>query len=112
MPARNRHCEEAFSADKAILQLSLVASALRLFICAVVFKGIHELNRSVIFVPRNDDLSMESNNDSLLKDLFKCHAKRFRQALRRSPLDNVTSLNGITNMIQSLRVFVVKLRYK
>ncbi|CAH0316789.1 hypothetical protein SRABI27_05043 [Pedobacter sp. Bi27] len=27
---RYRHCEKAFSADEAILQLSLVASALRL----------------------------------------------------------------------------------
>ena len=56
--ARNRHCEKAFSADKAILQRSLTACALRLFIFAVAFKGIHELNRSVIFVPRNDDLSL------------------------------------------------------
>ena len=40
---KNRHCEKAFSADEATLQLSLVASALRLFIFAVAFKGIHEL---------------------------------------------------------------------
>ena len=51
-----RHCEKAFSADEAILQRSLTAWALRLFIFAVVFKGIHELNRSVSFAPRNDDL--------------------------------------------------------
>jgi len=52
------HYKKAFSADKAILQRSLTACALRLFIFAVAFKGIHELNRSVIFVPRNDDLSL------------------------------------------------------
>ncbi|CAH0131896.1 hypothetical protein SRABI27_00057 [Pedobacter sp. Bi27] len=43
LAARNRHCEKAFSADEAILQRSLLACALRLFIFAVVFKGIHEL---------------------------------------------------------------------
>jgi hypothetical protein len=53
----DRHCEKAFSADEAILQRSLVACALRLFIFAAVYKGIHELNRSVIFVPRNDDFT-------------------------------------------------------
>ncbi|RLJ72951.1 hypothetical protein BCL90_4602 [Pedobacter alluvionis] len=40
---------------EVILQRSLPACALRLFIFPVAFKGIHELNRSVIFVPRNDD---------------------------------------------------------
>ena len=44
LDAKNRHCEKAFSADEAILQRSLPASTLRLFIFAVVFKGIHELN--------------------------------------------------------------------
>ncbi|RLJ72838.1 hypothetical protein BCL90_4484 [Pedobacter alluvionis] len=43
LPARNRHCEKAFSADEAILQRSLTACALRLFIFAVAFKGLHEL---------------------------------------------------------------------